>query len=101
MPSPLEQRIDEGPRWVPSVYQPSWIRVFTRARGVKRLRGNSPPAITLKVYADEFAADHAERTRALLDAAVGNVLETTGGEQRRTEVEPEGPKVAQLAVIDH
>ena len=52
---------------------------------VSRQLGHADPSITLKVYADEFAAaDHAERTRALLDAAVGNILETTGGEQRRT-----------------
>lgn len=39
---------------------------------VSRQLGHADPAITLRVYADEFAKrDHAERTRALLDAAVG------------------------------
>jgi integrase len=48
---------------------------------VSRQLGHADPAITLRVYADEFGAvHHAERTRALLDAAVGNALETTGGE---------------------
>jgi integrase len=46
---------------------------------VSRQLGHADPAITLRVYADEFAAaDHAERTRALLDAAVGNTLEAAG-----------------------
>jgi integrase len=54
---------------------------------VSRQLGHADPAITLRVYADEFAAaDHAERTRALLDAAVGNTLEprvATNGKRLR------------------
>jgi hypothetical protein len=47
---------------------------------VSRQLGHADPAITLRVYADEFAKrDHAARTRALLDAAVGTSLETNSG----------------------
>jgi integrase len=58
---------------------------------VSRRLGHADPAITLRVYADEFAnANHAERTRALLDAVVGNALEMTGdGRQlHRAEGQP-------------
>jgi integrase len=47
---------------------------------VSRQLGHADPAITLRVYADEFAAaEHAERTRALLDAAVGKTLDMKPG----------------------
>jgi integrase len=71
---------------------------------VSRQLGHADPAITLRVYADEFAKrDHAERTRALLDAAVGTSLETIGGEPRQiaptaTEAEA-GAKVADMQGI--
>jgi integrase len=67
---------------------------------VSRQLGHADPSITLRVYADEFAAaDHAERTRLLLDAAVGNLLETTGGEQRQTESCVNTAEVAQLRTV--
>jgi hypothetical protein len=61
-----------------------------------RQLGHADPAITLRVYADEFAgADKAERTPALLDPAVGNTLETIGGDERQTAEAP----IAQLSAI--
>lgn len=61
---------------------------------VSRQLGHADPAITLKVYADEFAAaDHADRTRALLDAAVGHVLETGERKTWRTTAST-GPAAA-------
>jgi hypothetical protein len=43
------------------------------------LLGHADPAITLRVYAVEFATgDNAERTRALLDAAIASVIEPAG-----------------------
>jgi integrase len=67
---------------------------------VSRQLGHADPAITLRVYADEFAAaNHAERTRALLDAAVGNALETTGGgRSQQSRITPPG-KTAPIRVI--
>ena len=67
---------------------------------VSRQLGHADPAITLRVYADEFAAAvHAERTRALLDAAVGNALETTGGGRWQQSTETPASKTAPLHVI--
>jgi hypothetical protein len=44
------------------------------------------------VYAHEFArARHAEQTRARLDAAFGNALETTAGDRQRTSGAAEEP----------
>jgi integrase len=67
---------------------------------ISRQLGHADPAITLRVYADEFAAArHAERTRALLDAALGNVLETTGGQKPPQRTEAERAEMAHLHVI--
>lgn len=45
---------------------------------VSRQLGHADPAITLRVYAHLFAAhQQADRTRRLLEGAVGNVLETS------------------------
>jgi integrase len=67
---------------------------------VSKQLGHADASITLKVYADEFAAaDHADRTRALLDAAVGNLLETSSGDKRPTVSGGEGSETAQLRVI--
>jgi integrase len=64
---------------------------------VSRQLGHADPAITLRVYADEFAAaEHADRTRALLDVAVGNALETTGGDTWQAGPPAGGAKVARL-----
>jgi integrase len=66
---------------------------------VSRQLGHADPSITLRVYAHLFAAQaHANRTRALLEAAVGNVLETEGGERRRTRAVPDAGNVAQLHI---
>lgn len=59
--------------------------------------GHADPSITLRVYAHEFAkARHAEQTRARLDAAFGNGLETGGGEPRATGLPAKAGKVAPL-----
>jgi integrase len=54
--------------------------------------GHASPRITLEIYAHLFdAARHAEQTRDRLEAAYGNLLETSGGERRRNRVlAPEG-----------
>jgi integrase len=59
---------------------------------VSRQLGHADPAVTLKVYAHEFARGrHAEQTRARLDAAFGNALETTAGDRQRTSGAAEEP----------
>ena len=74
-----------------------------RARGgvvfVSRQLGHADPSITLRAYAHLFVAHaEADRTRALLQAAVGNVLETQGGDTRRTSPVAEIGNTAQLRV---
>jgi integrase len=42
---------------------------------VSKQLGHADAAITLRVYADEFAVrDNADRTRTMLDAAIGESL---------------------------
>ena len=43
---------------------------------LSRLLGHSSPAITLSVYAHEFArAEHDDRTREMMEAVFGDVFE--------------------------
>jgi hypothetical protein len=50
---------------------------------VSRQLGHASPDITLRIHAHLFdRAAHAERARAGMEAAFGNLLETTGGEPR-------------------
>ena len=42
---------------------------------VSKQPGHADPAITLRIYVDEFTArDNADRTRTMLDAAIGESL---------------------------
>ena len=42
---------------------------------VSRILGHTSPAITLSIYAHEFArAEHADRTRDAMEAALGELL---------------------------
>lgn len=64
---------------------------------VSRQLGHASPDITLRVYAHLFAgAEHADRTRAALEASFGTVLERTGGDTRRNPGGAEGGEVARL-----
>ncbi|MBA2460731.1 MAG: tyrosine-type recombinase/integrase [Actinobacteria bacterium] len=50
-----------------------------------RQLGHASPDITLSVYAHLFdRAEHAARASDRLEAAFGNLVETSGGERRRT-----------------
>ncbi len=52
---------------------------------VSRQMGHASPSITLDVYGHLFRhADHGQRMRDRLEAAVGNAMETTSGDMRGT-----------------
>jgi integrase len=64
---------------------------------VSRQLGHSSVKITLDTYGHLFdAAEHGERMRTGLEAAFGNLLETTGGDRGRDRPDAETAKVAQL-----
>ena len=64
---------------------------------VSRQMGHSSPKVTLEIYAHLFnAREHADRARARMESAFGNLLETNGGEQRRSPGVGETVKVAPL-----
>lgn len=64
---------------------------------VSRQMGHSSPKVTLDIYARLFnAREHADRARARMESTFGNLLETSGGEQWRTQRAAETRKVAQL-----
>jgi integrase len=51
---------------------------------VSRALGHANPSITLRIYAHLWdAAEHAEAARAAMDAALGNLLEASGGDTGR------------------
>jgi integrase len=59
--------------------------------------GHANANITRSIYGHLFdQSEHAERMRADLEAAYGNVLETTGGDRGRNRPDVETAKVAQL-----
>jgi len=62
--------------------------------------GHANSAITLSIYEHEFdRVEQAERTRALLEARFGTVLETAGGDGRRLGAEPNAAEVVALQGI--
>jgi integrase len=67
---------------------------------VSRQLGHANVATTLKTYAHLFdAAEHGERARSAMDAALGNALETSGGDGRRHRPRVEDAEVPNLAEI--
>jgi integrase len=68
---------------------------------VSRQLGHANPSITLNTYAHLFArAEHAERARSAMDAALaGSERVTPGGKQGENETAEQGGRVAQLREI--
>jgi integrase len=65
---------------------------------VSRTLGHADPSITLKRYAHLWdATAHSERARAAQDAALGNVLETSGGDTRQHRPAAASAKPLELA----